>query len=207
MWTKRHDDFCMENLIKPSAQLLWRWLMTEGQPGEKIEIDLLLEFNDWVKKHRPNGGFTNPTLKSALNQLEEVGIVVIEKSYTWKIHAIVYRALKWLKKSDPDPKPISENSTPIPQFVSDKIEQQQQEKELRKELKTWGVEYRDRDWKKILKHGIENIKAGLQYMLVSATTTEIFKPPGWLRSCIQNQYWLDSSQPLRLSFDSLAYGQ
>jgi hypothetical protein len=207
MWTKKHDDFCLENKIKYSSQLLWRWLMTEGQPGERIEIDLQSEFNTWVKKHRPEGGFTYPTLKSALNQLEEVGIVVVERTYTWRIHAIVFRALKWLKKSDPESKPICENSTPIPQFVSDQIEQQQQEKELREEVKSWGINYRDRDWKKIIKHGIENVKAGLQHLLISATTTEITKPAGWLRSCIQNQWWMDSNNSLSLSMSQLAYSQ
>lgn len=207
MWSKKHDNFCMRQHIKPSAQLLWRWLMTEGEPGERIEIDLLLEFNAWVQKHRPEGGFSGPTLKTALNQLEEVGIVTIERSYTWKIHAVVYRALAWLKKEDPNRKPICENHTPIPQFVAEEIEQQQQEKELRKEISSWGIEYRDRDWKKIITHGIENIKAGLQHMLVSATTTEIVKPAGWLRSCIQHQWWMDNNRSLSLSMAQLAYSQ
>ncbi|MGL5876398.1 MAG: hypothetical protein ACRC2V_01210 [Xenococcaceae cyanobacterium] len=206
MWSKKHDDFCLENNIRPSAQLLWRWLMSEGQPGEPIEIDLLLEFNAWVDKHRPEGGFSNPTLKSALNQLEEVGIVVIERTYTWRIHAIVFRALKWLKKSDPDDKPIYTESALIPQFVADKMEQQQQEIEVRQELKTWGIEYRDRDWKKILIHGVENIKAGLQHLLVRATSSEINNPSGWLRSCIRNEWWQDKRSSLILSLSQLAHG-
>jgi hypothetical protein len=206
MWSKQHDNFCLENNIKPSAQLLWRWLMTEGQPGEKIEIDLLLEFNVWVGKYRPEGGYSNPTLKSALNQLEEVGIVIIERTYTWRIHAVVFRALKWLKKSDPDDKPIYTESAPIPQFVAVKIEQQQQELEVRKELKSWGIEYRDRDWKKILNHGIDNIKSGLQHLLIRATSAEINNPSGWLRSCIRGEWWQDRRSSLSLSLAQLAYG-
>jgi hypothetical protein len=161
MWTKKHDDFCLEHQITPSAQLLWRWLMTEGQPGDRIEIDLKLEFNIWVAKHRIQGGFSPPTLKTALDQLESAGVIVIERTYTWSIHAVVYRALKWLKNNSRNKKEIYVESPPMPQFVKDKVEQQQQEVAVRTELKTWGIEYRDRDWKAILVHGIENIKLSL----------------------------------------------
>jgi hypothetical protein len=77
-------------------------------------------------------------------------------------------------------KEIYTESPPMPQFVKDKVEQQQQEVAMRSELKTWGIEYRDRDWKAIAVHGIENIKAGLQHLLIRATSTEIINPAGWL---------------------------
>jgi DNA-binding HxlR family transcriptional regulator len=206
MWSKKHDRFCLENKITPSAQLLWRWLMGEGQPGDRIEIDLKLEFNAWVAKHRVQGAFSNPTLKSALSQLEELGIVVIERTYTWSIHAVVYRALNWLKKEDPVEKEIYTESPPMPQFVKDKIEQQQQELEVRNELKSWGIEYRDRDWKAIIIHGVENVKSALQHLLIRATSTEITNPAGWFKRCLQNQWWQDNRSPLSLSLSQLAYG-
>ena len=141
MWTKKHDDFCLSTQITPSAQLLWRWLMSEGQPGDRIEIDLKLEFNIWVAKHRIQGGFCSHTLKTALYQLESAGVIVIERTYTWSIHAVVYRALKWLKNDSQMEKEIYTESPPMPQFVKDKVEQQQQEVAVRTELKSWGIEY------------------------------------------------------------------
>lgn len=80
-WTEEHDAFSLENHFTPAAKLLWQWLMRQGGLGEEIEPDLT-EFNDWVGKHRGKG-YTRPTLKKALEQLEQSGIVRTLKRYTW----------------------------------------------------------------------------------------------------------------------------
>ncbi|MGL5872989.1 MAG: hypothetical protein ACRC2R_11590 [Xenococcaceae cyanobacterium] len=138
-----------------------------------------------------------------------MGIVFIEKTYNWHIHAVIVRPLAWLtptRKNDQDEKPMSQNDTPIPQFIKDKLEQQQQELELRDEVETWGIKCRDKDWKQIIKHGVEKVREGLNHLLIRATSTEIHNPVGWMRKCIQEEWWLDRPQPMLLSPNQLAYG-
>ncbi len=90
-WTDKHDLFCLENKITPSAQLLWRWLLREGKLGTELEPDLK-EFNEWVSKRRGKP-YCRPQVKAAFNQLVECRVIVLVKTFTWHLVRIVTRTL------------------------------------------------------------------------------------------------------------------
>jgi hypothetical protein len=53
-WTQKHDQFCLENKLTPTAKLLWQWLVHNYKTEEVIEPELELEFNAWIKKRKLN---------------------------------------------------------------------------------------------------------------------------------------------------------
>ena len=91
MWTKKHDQICLQKkLTASSSTLLWRWLVEQGD-GER-EPDLK-EFNTWVKKHRGQG-FHRDTLKQAFNKLVEAEVIIVIKDFGyWNFCGVVVRSL------------------------------------------------------------------------------------------------------------------
>ncbi|MBW4571838.1 MAG: hypothetical protein KME31_28615 [Tolypothrix carrinoi HA7290-LM1] len=93
-WTNKHDEFCLEHALTPSAKLLWQWL-TYGGENKELEPDLQDEFNKWVaeKRGRP---YDPKTIKTAIKQLDDCGLVNIVRKFSVKIYILFLRPLDWL---------------------------------------------------------------------------------------------------------------
>ena len=49
-WTDKHDAYCLEHRIAPSAKLLWQWLLARSEAPEQ-EPDFLQELGDLLRRH------------------------------------------------------------------------------------------------------------------------------------------------------------
>jgi hypothetical protein len=81
-WTEKHDQFCLENKLTPTAKLLWQWLVHNYKSEEEVEPDLQTQFNAWIKKHLGKERSPN-TIKDALNRLIECGAIRKIKQWNW----------------------------------------------------------------------------------------------------------------------------
>ena len=83
-WTKKHDEFCLEQKLRPSTILMLRWILRRANNHNvcEIEVDLRL-FNTWIAKKRGTP-YDRKTIKEAIAQLDECtqGLVLITKEYT-----------------------------------------------------------------------------------------------------------------------------
>jgi hypothetical protein len=93
-WTNKHDEFCLEHAITPSAKLLWQWLVYGGE-NKELEPDLQDEFNEWVAKKRGKP-FDPKTIKTAIKQLDDCGLINIVRKFSWKVYRLFLRPLDWL---------------------------------------------------------------------------------------------------------------
>ncbi|MEM6613269.1 MAG: hypothetical protein AAF652_13635 [Cyanobacteria bacterium P01_C01_bin.72] len=132
-WTKKHDEFCMTQKLRPSTTILLRWILRRSNNAkvEEIELDLRV-FNQWVGKKRGRG-FDRKTLKEAIAQLDEFtnGLVLITKEYTPWVKKILVRPLALVleQKSQSEGKtPKLNRGNPMysDAFKNETIKQQQQ---------------------------------------------------------------------------------
>lgn len=93
-WTSKHDEFCLIHAFTPSAKLLWQWLVYGGE-NKELEPDLQEEFNEWVGKKRGKP-FDPKTIKTALKQLDDCGLINIVRKFSWKVYRLFLRPLDWL---------------------------------------------------------------------------------------------------------------
>lgn len=94
-WTHKHEEYCLKNQIPRAAQLMWEWLIKNGQCNIEIEPDLK-DFNNWIGRHRGKPYCRN-TIKSAFNCLVESRVINLVKRYTWCIVKILTRPLEFLR--------------------------------------------------------------------------------------------------------------
>ena len=94
-WTKKHDEFCLEQKLRPSTRLLLRWLLRRAKLNQvaEIEIDLRV-FNNWVAKRRGTP-YDRKTIREAIAQLDEEtrGLVLITKRYSPWVQKLLVRPL------------------------------------------------------------------------------------------------------------------
>ena len=94
-WTKKHDEFCLEQKLRPSTMVLLRWILRRSNNSKvsEIEIDLKV-FNAWVAKKRGRG-YDRKTLSEAVAQLDEKtdGLILVLKNYTPWIKKLLVRPL------------------------------------------------------------------------------------------------------------------
>ena len=93
-WTIKYDEFCLENGFPQSTKILWQWLVYHGEDQE-LEPDLENEFNNWVKKNRGKP-YDPKTIKTAIKQLDDCGLINIVRKFCWKVYRLFLRPLEWL---------------------------------------------------------------------------------------------------------------
>lgn len=112
-WTRKHNKFCVQNRLTPTARELWQWLLDEIPEGSNEIIDLR-DFNNWVKRSR---GFPHDpkTVKSAAQQLRDKGVLTNPKSYTAYIWKWTLQPIKVLMPpASPPPEKKSVSQLEIP---------------------------------------------------------------------------------------------
>jgi hypothetical protein len=193
----------------PSAQALWRWLITQGI-GKEVEPDLEKEFNAWVKKHRGKG-YCRDQIKNAFNQLIEHRVIQLIKQYTWRVVKIVTRPLEWLKprkKSrhqnkncdlQPSNDQSTEPSTKQQQQSSNSPSADDSVKEHNQSVLAESGIYIDIKCNAILTRSTLEIKLAIIMFYLKGGFQKIDQnPEGWIRECLQNQYWDEPSNYQRI---------
>ncbi|MBD2435834.1 hypothetical protein [Nostoc sp. FACHB-110] len=205
-WTEQHDAYCLEQQITPSAQFLWRYLITEGV-GTEVEIDLS-DFNKQVAKHRGKP-YCRLTLKNALLQLAQHRVVNIIREYTWKVVKIVTRPLDWLKpkknlqkqnknynlQTSNDLSAVQgENSSSKDHFRDEMIAECE---EVLSECEKAGIPFDPEQSPEILEYSLEDVKAAISLFHSRGGhetdwrgRPKIRNPQGWLLSCLKKGYYL-----------------
>ena len=89
IWTDKHLKYCLKFRIKNVAQTLWRWLLTLGNEGQKIEFTLK-EFQEYVKKLQ-GVPFTFRWVKEQFDKLVFLRIINIDKDFGHNTYRIELR--------------------------------------------------------------------------------------------------------------------
>ncbi|NJN13236.1 MAG: hypothetical protein HC836_18045 [Richelia sp. RM2_1_2] len=201
-WTYKHDEYCLENGITPSAKLLWQWLVKKGYVSQEI-IDLK-EFNGWVAKHRLKGAFSNKALKLAFNKLIECRAINLLKGYTWNIVKIITRPIEYLKpRKKVQKRDIFSNldgSKPSKYNVVDLQQQQLRIVENKITFSRYGIHF-DGDELEVLDRPKNEILLSIVCYQIAdesrithgnelkITRGKINNPEGWIRTCLRRRYW------------------
>ena len=192
VWTEKHDEFCLENRIKPSAKLLWQWLIRQGKLSNEIEPDLK-DFNDWVAKFRREP-YCRDTLKDALQQLIDLRVVHLVKRFTWRVVRIVTRTIEDLfpRKKSRQREEICVLQASNPQPDDGGTKQQQQSSSIQEnvaELRNAGFDFDESDTEVVNRPNNE-IKLALEIFNLRGGFEKIQdNPEGWIRTCLRERYW------------------
>ena len=182
-WTKKHDEFCLEQKLRPSTIFLLRWLLRRAKPNQvcEIEIDLRV-FNTWVGKRRGTP-YDRKTIREAIAQLDECtqGLVLITKDYSPWVKKLLVRPLSLvLEENSPKAGSIPKLKVVNPMYSDEHkkaaMEQQQQDiSRLSSFLANLGLHYTQdaivKLWRMAGK-SVEEVKNGIELMLFQNSTQE-----------------------------------
>jgi hypothetical protein len=188
MWNKKHDQLSAKSKITPSAQLLWRYLIWNQLEGKGQELDLEECFNAWIAKYRGKG-FDRKTLKTALAQLDRVGIVKILTQYTWRRYKIVCWQLNQIEKNSQIQENSHEKLTPKKKLNPNQIKafkKKQQKEALRQQqleqvnnlCQSIGVKFQPDILRQIAWFGVEQLTKAVEHFKYQSVTQVIGNPEG-----------------------------
>lgn len=202
-WTYKHDEFCLENNVFPSAKLLWQWLLKKGFIGE-CEPDLK-EFNKWVGRFRSRGEYCRNQLKDAFKKLVECRAINIVKKYTWYVAKIVTRPLEYLKpKKNLRKHTISDTLVTSNGMFVDAVSYQQQHKRMVENqllFAEYGIHFNEDDVCALDHPRNEILLAIVCYQIKDSRVSNVLgkiryyragkipNPEGWIKVCLEKRYW------------------
>lgn len=199
MWTKKYDEFCLSQGLRPSSKLLMAWIVrrTKNFVASEIEIDLR-DFNKWIGKKRGKP-YDRKTLKYALAQLldKTEGLVVSLTRVAWYYFKLHVKPLSYLDR-DNIPKtgksPQTESSKTLWHHSSaDKTYKQQQQNIIQIDnlLQKVGLKYDNQAINRIWRLSgkcIERIVKAVELLLYRHQTTAIAKPHGFIIECLKHNW-------------------
>lgn len=206
-WTYKHDEYCLENSITPSAKLLWQWLVKKGYFQEEI-IDLK-EFNKWVSKHRIQGAYCNKSVKNAFNKLVECRVVNCVKDFTWNLVKIVTRSLEYLKpRRKVQKRDIFSNLDAVNAYCAEQVLYQQQHINIINNqilFSEYGIHFNEYETEVLDRPKHEILLSIVCYQIkdskrnsnqtdkdgyvLHTRANKIDNPEGWIKSCLRRRYW------------------
>jgi hypothetical protein len=211
-WTLKHDAFCLEHKLPPTAKLLWQWLLANYKEDQDIEPDLETDFNSWAEKHRGKR-FSINTIKNALKRLTECQVVRLIKKWSWYEVRIAIFPPNWFKPKlskksqnsdqiDEKQPSTSENSEEsicnnninnLEEYVSpegiiseDDIAEYQQ---VLTECENAGVPFDPMKSPEILRYSIGEVKEAIALFEKSRKRQAIPNPQGWLICCLRFKWY------------------
>jgi hypothetical protein len=196
---------------------MWEYLIEEGYSGAEI-IDLR-DFNKWVAKHRGRA-YDRRTIKAAAERLEEMGVLQKEKSFTTFVKKWVVKPLGALMKpilrqgkgkkgkrcnlrSTDATLEASKGSNGCQEIVTttaDLINQLPEEVVGKIEInlnlcEEVGIFYDPSDVPEILFEDPEDVRKAIGYYKEYSEKKPVKNPPGFLRKCLEFQWWKKKSVP------------
>lgn len=200
-WTRKHNKFCVQNRLTPTARELWQWLLDEMPEGSNEIIDLK-DFNKWVKRTR---GFPHDpkTVKSAAQQLREKGVLTDAKSYTayvwkWRLQPIRVlipppfrhpQKISAFQPQIPNLDPSNSQSVEDEDLTTTTVFKDSQDEELEQKLdacRTAGIYYHPKDAKFLRNFSIQEVLKAIVYFLFNREGVR--KPEGWFRVCLEDNW-------------------
>ena len=201
-WTDKHNKFSLKNKVTNVASSLWRWIMTLGKEGEKIEL-CLKDFGEYVAKHRGKP-FAHWWVKKQFAVLESLRVISIEKSFgsNWyRVHLRHPAALEPIKKLNNQQRTCEKHPSNPQSAVKDvysssisNIEVNQQ-CEILKLCAEHGIYYDPfkKPTQKLFEFDLEDIELALNHYEQRKLNSKITDPQAWLIGCLKDSYWLDKS--------------
>jgi hypothetical protein len=200
-WTRKHNKFSVQNRLTPTARELWQWLLDEI-PESSNEIIDFRDFNKWVKRTR---GFPHDpkTVKSAIQQLIDKGVLTKAKSYTayvWKCTLQPIRVLMPPPFRQPQKKSTSQLEIPNldpsnPLSVQDQfittttVLEDSESEELQQKLEACqkaGIYYHPKDANFLRNFSLQEVLKAILYFLFNRDGVR--KPEGWFRICLEDNW-------------------
>lgn len=205
MWTKKHDEFCLSQGLRPSSKLLMAWIIrkTKGLIAMEVEIDLK-DFNKWIGKKRGKP-YDRKTLKSAIAQLLDrtEGLIVSLYEITWYYFKLIVKPLSYLSRENkPKTGKSPQSKSPQPTWhrsSKDNAWQQQQQNlsQIDTLLQKVGLKYDrqalNRIWR-LSGRCIDRIVKAIELLLYRHQTSAIAKPHGFLIECLKHN-WQEGFDP------------
>ena len=201
-WTKKHDEFCLKQKLRPSTKLLLCWILRRVNQYQVTEIEIdLRAFNSWVAKKRGTP-FDRKTVKEAINQIDEStnGLVLITKDYSPWIKKLIVRPLSLVTQKKPPETgivPKINDSNPMYSAEQKKASREQQQQNISKLdtlLTKVGLKY-DRDalhriWI-LADKTMANITQSVEFLLFRHSTQRdpIGNPEGLLITCLRRKLY------------------
>ena len=201
-WTKKHDEFCLKQKLRPSTKLLLCWILRRANQYQvtEIEIDLRV-FNSWIAKKRGTP-YDPKTIREAINQIDECtnGLVLITKDYSPWIKKLIVRPLSLVTQKKP-PKtgtvPKINDSNPMYSAEHKKASREQQQQDISRLdalLTKVGLNY-DHDalrriWT-LAGKSMSNIAQSVELLLYRHSTQKepIRNAEGLLITCLQGKWY------------------
>ena len=207
-WTEKHDQFCLENKLTPTAKLLWQWLVHNYKSEEEVEPDLQTQFNAWIKKHLGKERSPN-TIKDALNRLIECGAIRKIKQWNWhEVRIITFPPYFFrVKKNSQNRHQIdktqhsNDQSTETGDSSSsninhDPIIDEEAVAEGEKVLdacEAAGIVFNPIKSPEILQYCLEEVQLAIELFQQRGGHRKIKNAQGWLLQCLR-KYWFDEAQ-------------
>jgi hypothetical protein len=208
-WTEKHDQFCLENKLTPSAKLLWQFLVHRYDENEEIEPDLDQEFNAWVKKYRQEP-FSINTIKTAFNRLVDCEAIRKIKQWSWREVRIItfppyfFRVKKNLRNRHliDEKQPSNDLSTETGDSSSsidinhDLIHEEVigECEQILDECESAGIVFNPIQSPEILNYSIEDVKLAIALFQKRGGHNKISNPQGWLLACLRRRWFEQASE-------------
>lgn len=226
-WTKKHEEFCLKQKLRPSTLILLRWILRRSNSVkvDEIEVDLRI-FNAWVAKKRGRG-FDRKTLREAIAQLDEKtqGLILITKKYSAWIFKLMVRPLNLVlaqssRNAGKSPKPPTGN----PMFSGDRKKASREQllqniSKLDSLFKKLGMNYTPDSLMRIWRFAgkkMSEVENAVEYMLrchneklersssIQGEPEGIPSPKGWLHDCLKYGWHINKDESIQLPrFDSI----
>lgn len=197
MFGLKHQQYCYNTNLPPAAISLWQWLLA-NQNDDCYELDL---FNQWVAEQRGRG-YHRDTLKSAIAQLENAGIITTVKRFSWKIIRGVLHPIHKLLTKESTPR---KNSLPCGEIRKkdasnpDKAaaEVLQQQLDICEQA---GIHYPSgqREW--LIAFSLQDLLEAIAYLVIYSEQNTVRNPAGFVRRCLEQGWELKPSHSNYSSF-------
>lgn len=199
MWNKKYDEFALTCKLRPSTNLLLRWILRRAKLNEICEIEInLKQFNTWVAKKRGKE-FDRKTLREAIAQLDErtQGLIIVAKEYTPWVKKLIVRPLSFVSQ-EKFPKtgqtPKANNGNPMfDKAHKERLDRQQQQNIskidslFQKVGLTYDADALNRIWR-LAGKSLENIVNAVELMLHRHSSKPVKSPHGFIIDCLKNNW-------------------
>ena len=192
-WTDKHQKFCIKHKLTGCVREMYEYLVQFEGENCAIEVDLKHEFNEWVAKRRGNK-YHRDTLKRAWDKLRNLGLIRVNKQYTWAVWSCMLISINQLKPRKKSGKRSSPRGfAPSKDSNCDDTNRQQQHifSDL---LSRVNIKLQPKYLKRLLKFSKNEMEKAIALYQFRSSTSIIHNPPGWIIECLHNAYWLDDKR-------------
>ena len=192
MWTEKHQRYCIKHKLNGCVRELYEYLVQFEGENVAIEVDLKHEFNPWIVKRRVRP-YHRDTIRRAWDKLRNLGLIRVQKRYTWAIWSCLLVSIDQLKPRKKSRKRSIPRGFAPSKGSNDNEAVIQQQHIFSQLLETVQIKLQPKYLKRLLKYTKDEIEKAIALYRIRCQTTAIINPAGWIIECLRNAYWLDVS--------------